>query len=73
MKEARKIHTCNLVETGSGAKKIVVLGGSGRVPVPMDSVEIFDISANKWTNGKKILFSQNGCIIEKVIPTFHSF
>ena len=54
MKEARKIHTCNLVETGSGAKKIVVVGGSGTGAIPIDSVEIFDLSSNEWLEGEII-------------------
>ena len=52
MNKARKTHTCGLIDKEGGEKKIVVVGGSGRVPVPMDSVEIFDISANNWTNGR---------------------
>ena len=55
MIEARKTHTCGLVEAGAGAKKIVVVGGG--VAFATDSVEIFDISAKKWRNGKKILLS----------------
>ena len=53
MIEPRKLHTCSLVETQSGIKKIVVVGGS--TFVPMASVEIFNISSNAWVKGERMI------------------
>ena len=54
MREARKLHTCSLVETQIGVKKIVVVGGTGG-GWDLDSVEIFNISANEWFKGERIV------------------
>ena len=58
MKEARSSHTCSLVETENGSKKIVVVGGSAVVSMIRDnfgSVEIFDTSTNEWITGRRVI------------------